>query len=71
MSKGRLSLVSNPGSCSISVDGVPHGATPLTAFEISAGPHRIECSPPSGRPKSANVTVAEGGSVHYSFSLDE
>lgn len=71
MSKGRLSLVSNPGSCSISIDGVPHGATPLTAFEISAGPHRIECSPPSGRPKSANVTVAEGGSVHYSFSLDE
>jgi serine/threonine-protein kinase len=69
--KGRLSVASNPGSCAVSVDGVPHGPTPLASFEVSAGPHRIECSPPSGRPRSANVIVVEGTAAHYNFALDE
>jgi serine/threonine-protein kinase len=69
--KGRLSVASNPGSCSVSVDGVPHGATPMPSFEVSAGPHRIECAPPNGKARSANVIVSEGGAAHYSFALDE
>jgi serine/threonine protein kinase len=71
LSKGRLSVVSNPGSCTVSVDGVSHGTTPLGAFEVSAGPHRIECSPPNGKSKSVNVVVAEGSAAHYNFALDE
>jgi serine/threonine protein kinase len=71
LSKGRLSVVSNPGSCAVSVDGVSHGTTPLPAFDVSAGPHRIECSPPTGKSKSVNVVVAEGSAAHYNFALDE
>jgi serine/threonine-protein kinase len=71
MAKGRLSVLSNPGSCSVSVDGVSRGATPVPSFEVTAGPHRVECAPPGGRPKSANVIVPEGGAAHYSFALEE
>jgi len=71
LAKGRLSVVSNPGSCSISVDGVPHGTTPVPSFEVGAGSHRIECSPPNGKTRSVNVTVTEGSTAHYNFALDE
>jgi serine/threonine-protein kinase len=68
---GRLSVAASPGSCSLSVDGVTRGATPLTGVELSAGVHRLECAPASGRTKSANVSVAEGGTTHFRFALGE
>ena len=46
---GRLSVVASPGWCSISVDGQQRGVTPLNAFELPAGRHRVDCVPPNGR----------------------
>ncbi len=66
---GRLSVVATPGSCSIAVDGLSRGATPLRSFEIAAGPHKLDCVSPSGGAKTANVTVAEGTEAHYQFTL--
>ncbi|HEX3772451.1 MAG TPA: serine/threonine-protein kinase [Polyangiaceae bacterium] len=68
---GRLAIVASPGSCAVSVDGVSRGSTPLPVIELAAGPHKIECAPPSGKAKTVNVTVSEGASARYKFSLDD
>jgi eukaryotic-like serine/threonine-protein kinase len=68
---GRLAIVATPGSCAVSVDGVARGTTPLGGLELPAGPHRIECSPPSGKPKTVSVTISEGASARYKFSFDD
>jgi eukaryotic-like serine/threonine-protein kinase len=68
---GRLAIVASPGSCAVSVDGVARGNTPLGGLELAAGPHRIECAPPSGKAKTVSVTISEGASARYRFSFDE
>jgi serine/threonine-protein kinase len=67
----RLSIVASPGWCSVSVDGIPRGVTPLASFELSAGVHKVDCVPPSGKPKSASITVADGGAARYNFTIQE
>jgi len=68
---GRLSIVATPGWCSISVDGQRRGVTPLNAFELPAGSHRVECVPPTGKTRTSNVNVAEGTATNFKFALDE
>jgi serine/threonine-protein kinase len=68
---GRLTIVSGPGSCAVSVDGVSHGSTPLASFDLAAGVHRVDCVPPVGKPKSTSVAVVEGAATRYNFALDE
>jgi serine/threonine-protein kinase len=68
---GRLAIIASPGACSVTVDGVARGMTPLGGIELPAGPHRIDCAPPSGKPKSVNVTISEGASARYKFSLED
>ncbi|MBV9946614.1 MAG: serine/threonine protein kinase [Myxococcales bacterium] len=69
-STGRLSVSASPGWCSISVDGVARGVTPVSSFELSAGTHRIDCVPPVGKPQIATVTVSEGTVAHHTFPLE-
>jgi serine/threonine-protein kinase len=68
---GRLTIVSGPGSCAVSVDGVSHGSTPLASLEVTAGVHRVDCVPAGGKPKSTSVAVVEGAATRYNFALDE
>jgi len=68
---GRLSITASPGWCSVSVDGVARGVTPMTGFEATSGPHRIDCVPPTGKPRTASVTVPEGGTGRHAFTLEE
>jgi serine/threonine-protein kinase len=68
---GRLSIAAAPGRCTVSVDGVQRGVTPLTTFELPAGSHRVECAPPGGRTRTVSVNVAEGTATRYKFALDE
>jgi serine/threonine-protein kinase len=68
---GRLAIVASPGNCSVSVDGVARGTTPLGGLELPAGPHRIDCAAPSGKSKTVSVTISEGASARYKFSLDD
>jgi serine/threonine protein kinase len=68
---GRLVIVASPGSCAVSVDGVARGTTPLGGLELTAGPHRIDCAPPTGKAKSVSVTISDGASARYKFSLDD
>lgn len=68
---GRLSVIANPGWCSVSVDGVQRGVTPVATFELAAGSHRLDCVTPAGKTRTTNITVAEGTATHYRFALDE
>jgi eukaryotic-like serine/threonine-protein kinase len=68
---GRLSIAATPGSCSVSIDGIPHGVTPTRGLEVSAGTHHVECVTPSGQPKTATVTVSEGSESRYRFTLPD
>ena len=68
---GRLQIVAGPSSCSVSIDGISRGNTPVTGIELSAGPHRIDCAPQNGKPKTVSVTIVEGASARYRFSFDE
>ena len=68
---GRLSIATAPGWCSISVDGIARGVTPLASFELAAGPHKIVCVSPDGTAKTASVTVTEGGETRYQFAIAE
>jgi serine/threonine-protein kinase len=68
---GRLSIVAGPGWCAISVDGQRRGVTPLNAFELPAGAHRVDCVPPNRPGKTSMVNVAEGTATHFKFALDE
>jgi eukaryotic-like serine/threonine-protein kinase len=69
--KARLFVTASPGWCSVSIDGVARGMTPMKGFEVRPGTHRVECVPPSGKPRSATVTVADGRMAREAFSLDE
>jgi hypothetical protein len=40
-------------------------------MDLSSGVHRVECVSGAGKSKSANIAVVEGGSTHYTFTLDE
>jgi tRNA A-37 threonylcarbamoyl transferase component Bud32 len=68
---GHLSITATPGWCSVSIDGVARGVTPMTGFEATAGGHKIDCVPPTGKPQSATVTVPEGSTGHHAFTLEE
>lgn len=68
---GHLSVAAAPGWCTISVDGLARGPTPVAAIDVPAGAHRVECVPPSGKPRTATVTVAEGTVTRHKFALEE
>jgi hypothetical protein len=67
----RLSVTASPGWCSVSVDGVARGVTPVTGFELTPGAHRIDCVPPTGRAQSTTITASEGSAAHHGFALEE
>jgi serine/threonine-protein kinase len=63
--------MASPGWCSVSVDGVQRGVTPLATLELPAGGHRLDCVSPSGKTRTASINVAEGTATHYRFTLEE
>jgi hypothetical protein len=68
---GHLSVAASPGWCAISVDGVKQGDTPIAGLSLSAGMHRVDCSPPKGKLRSVTLSIQDGATSKYKFSLDE
>ncbi len=68
---GRLSVAASPGWCSISVDGIARGVTPVASLELPAGAHRLDCVPPAGKPHAVSVNIAEGVLTRHKFALEE
>ena len=67
---GRLLVSAKPRWCTLSVDGKDRGPTPVADLDLPAGAHRLKCSPPHGKAKVARVTVKEGATARYTFTLD-
>lgn len=65
---GRLTVTAKSSKCSLTIDGVSHGPTPLRALELSPGIHQIDCARPGSRVRTVSVEVKEGGDVYYQFS---
>jgi eukaryotic-like serine/threonine-protein kinase len=66
---GKLNVGVSPGWCNVTVDGVARGATPVAGIELSAGNHRVVCTPPDHAPLVANVSVPADGTARYRFNL--
>ncbi len=67
---GKLNVGASGGWCNVSVDGVPRGATPVAGIELSAGPHKVTCTPGDGKPPvSTTVNVPANDTARYKFSL--
>ncbi len=68
---GRLSVASMPSWCALSVDGVLHGLTPVSSFDLNPGAHKLDCVSPTGNSRSASVSITEGAEALYQFVLDD
>jgi serine/threonine-protein kinase len=67
---GKLNVGASGGWCNVSVDGVPRGATPVAGIELSAGPHRVTCTPGDGKPpQTATVVVPANDTARQKFTL--
>ena len=67
---GKLNVGASGGWCNVSVDGVPRGATPVAGIELSAGPHKVTCTPGDGKPPvSTTVNIPANDTARYKFSL--
>ncbi len=67
--KGKLNIGASPGWCNVLVDGVAKGVTPLAGLELSAGPHRVVCTPPDHPAMNASVTVVADSTTRYRFNV--
>jgi serine/threonine protein kinase len=68
---GKLNVGAAGGWCNVSVDGVAKGATPVAGVELSAGSHRVVCTPPDHPAMSASVNVTPDGTTRYRFTLPQ
>jgi eukaryotic-like serine/threonine-protein kinase len=68
---GRLFVSAAPGWCALSVDGKERGPTPLAGVDLPAGVHKLECRAPGGKLKTSTVTLADGVTQRFKFTLDD
>ena len=67
---GRLLIGASPGWCTISVDGMKRGPTPLPPIDLSPGLHVIRCDAPSGRSKTDSIYIKDGATARHRFTVD-
>jgi serine/threonine-protein kinase len=68
---GQLAVSANPGYCTVTVDGMRQGPTPIARLDLSAGEHKLECTSPAGRTRATSITIQEGQTTRYRFMLDD
>lgn len=69
---GKLNVAASGGWCNVAVDGVARGATPIAGIELSAGAHKITCTPTDGKATvTATVTVPANEVVRHRFTLSQ
>jgi serine/threonine protein kinase len=68
---GRLLVTATPGWCNLSVDGKERGPTPVAGIDLPSGAHQLRCDAPSGKTKSASVTIQEGATSRIKLALDD
>jgi formylglycine-generating enzyme required for sulfatase activity len=66
---GKLSLTSDPGGASVTVDGVYRGQTPLDLSLTPGEPHEISLSQAGYEPRSEQVRLGSGESRELNMEL--
>lgn len=59
-SESYLSVISDPDTSNLTVDGQPHGFTPLTKLKLEPGDHTVEISSPGFKPITIGVNATLG-----------
>lgn len=67
---GLLSVHSKPRNCTVLVDGVTKGLTPLEDIELTEGTHDLACQQSNGVLRTTRVQVPRGGKAQHTFRLD-
>jgi serine/threonine protein kinase len=68
---GRLLVTATPGWCNLSIDGKERGPTPVAGIDLPSGAHQLRCDGPSGKVKTASVTIQDGATSRIKLALDE
>jgi serine/threonine-protein kinase len=68
--RGRLVVFATPGWCTLTVDGVSKGPTPVPALDLTPGPHHLKCEAPGKKAKAVSVIIQEAATANYKFTLD-
>jgi serine/threonine-protein kinase len=67
---GRLLIGAAPGWCTITVDGMKRGPTPLPAIDLSPGLHVIRCDSPSGKTRTDSIYIKDGATARHRFTIE-
>ncbi len=68
---GRLTLSSSPERCTVTIDGKERGVTPLTALDVPAGTHEVQCKTADGKELATSVVVRDGAVTEHRFAVDD
>lgn len=66
---GKLNVATSSGWCTLSVDGVSKGPTPVAGLVLGAGTHQLSCITEDGKNLSAAVTVRAEETTRFRFPL--
>jgi hypothetical protein len=60
-------VIANGDFCTVRLDGVEKGTTPITDLEVTPGPHGVSCTPRGGATKRQTVTIVAGETSKIKF----
>jgi serine/threonine-protein kinase len=66
---GKLNVSAHGGWCNVTIDGTPHGPTPIAGVVLPAGSHAVVCTPEGGKALTASVHVEPDSTARYSFPI--
>lgn len=69
LAKGALSVSSDPAGAAISIDNNPLGMSPLTAYDITAGSHKVTITMAGYEEYSTSILVTAGTTSTVSATL--
>lgn len=67
--KSFLSVVSDPDTANLFIDGQPLGYTPASKLDLSPGEHEVSLSSPGYKPQTISVSILSGHNLIAKFKL--
>ncbi len=67
--KTALSVISDPDTVTVTIDGTPHGFTPLSSVEIAPGAHQVNVVSPGYVAEDVSVNAVKGYNLVINIKL--
>ena len=67
--KTAISIISDPDTVTVTIDGTPHGFTPLSNVEIAPGSHQVNVVSPGYVAENVNVNTVKGYNLVINIKL--